>query len=211
MNLSVDAAIRVFGDVAVNMCKEEIVQLFMERQALRPVKWDELSTEQKRNAVRSHMFLKEKYEDDRFVKMKACLVVDGRMQDRTVYLDYLLPNAKTRSVMTCLKIAAMKNWDLLKLDVGGAFLCAHIDADAEVLMFLDKGVANMCIDAMLHLKEYLRDDGKLFVKVDKAMYGLIQSANLLYRELSGHVMKNGFKNASWTIAYLLNEQARVGT
>jgi hypothetical protein len=59
------------------------------------------------------MFLKEKFEDGKFIKMKARLVADGRMQDRTVYTDFSSPTAKTRSVRTCLKLAAVEDWDLL--------------------------------------------------------------------------------------------------
>ena len=36
-------------------------------------------------------------------------------------------------------------------------------------------------------------DGKLVVKVSKAMYGLIQSAKLWYKELSGYFSSKGFK------------------
>jgi len=193
MNLSIGAAIRGFGDVALNACKEELLQLFVEKGELTPVKWEDLNDEQKKNAVRSHMFLKEKHEDGKFIKMKARLVEDGRMQDREVYNDYSSPTAKTRSIMTCLKLAAVKNWDLLELDVGGAFLCAPIDEGAEVFMFLDKGMTEMCVDCMPQYKEFVREDGKLFVRVDKAMYGLIQSAKLWYKELTGHLMKHGFK------------------
>jgi hypothetical protein len=121
MNLSVGAAVRGFGDVAKDAVKEESTQLFIHKKALEPVRWDDLNQEQRKRAVRSHMFLKERYEDGSFVKMKARLVADGRMQDRTVYTDYWSPTAKTRSIMTCLKLAALKDWDMLKLDVGGAF------------------------------------------------------------------------------------------
>ena len=58
------------------------------------------------------------------------------MQDCTVYSDHSSPTAKTKSVMTCLKLAARHNWDLLKLDVGGAFLCANMDESEEVFMVL---------------------------------------------------------------------------
>jgi hypothetical protein len=48
--------------------------------------------------------LREKYEDGFFVKMKAQLVADGR----NIYNDYSSPTAKTKLVMTCLKLAAVK-------------------------------------------------------------------------------------------------------
>jgi len=70
MNLSVGAAIRNFGDAARSACKAELLQLFREKGALVPVAWESLTEEQKKKAVRSHMFLKEKYEDGKFVKLK---------------------------------------------------------------------------------------------------------------------------------------------
>jgi len=88
------------------------------------------------------------------------------VQDRTIYMYYSFPTAKTRSVMTCLKLAAVQGWDLLKADVGGAFLCASIDESEEVYMILEEAL-------MPELAKYIRNDGKLAVKVEKAMYGLI--------------------------------------
>jgi len=148
LNLSVGAAIRNFGDSAREACKAELLQLFKEKKALTPVKWDSLTPEQCKKVVRSHMFLREKYEDGRFVKLKGRIVADGRMQDRSVYTDYSSPTAKTRSVMTCLKLAAVQSWDLLKVDVGGAFLCASIDETEEVFMIIDETLTEMAKEHM---------------------------------------------------------------
>jgi hypothetical protein len=112
MNLSVGAAIRNFGNTAKTACKDELVQLFKEKKAIAPVKWDNLTEDQKKKVVHSHMFLREKYEDGKFVKMKG---------------------------------------------------------------------------------KFIHMDGKLIVKVEKAMYGLIQSAKLWYKELSRFLEENGFK------------------
>jgi len=112
--------------------------------------------------------------------MKARLVADGRMQDRTVYADFYSPTAKTRLIMTCLKLAAVKNWELMKVDVGGAFLWMDIDDEEEVYMFLDGSMPRMSTECMPELEEYMIDDGRLVVRVDKAMYRLIQSAKLWY-------------------------------
>jgi len=195
LNLSVGAAIKTFGNVAEEAVTTELVQLFREKKALVPVHKASLSEDQKKNLVRSHMFVTEKFEDGKFVKMKGRVVADGRMQDRTVYTNYSAPTAKTRSVMTCLKLAAVKGWDLLKLDVGGAFLCAPI-GEEEVYMILDKDLANKVVTSMPEYSEYLGDDGKLVVRVDKAMYGLIQSAKLWYDELTRLLMSKGFKRST---------------
>jgi len=71
MNLSVGAVIRNFGNDARNACKDELLQLFKEKNALVPVKWESLTQAQKGKVVRSHMFLREKYEDGIFVKLKG--------------------------------------------------------------------------------------------------------------------------------------------
>jgi hypothetical protein len=75
--------------------------------------------------------------------MKAWLVADGRTQDRTVYTDFSSPTVKTRSIMTCSKLAVVEGWDLLKVDIGGAFLCADMDEGEEVFMFLDDVMSEM--------------------------------------------------------------------
>jgi len=193
MNLSVGAAIRNFGDTARYACKDELIQLFKEKKALVPVKWENLIDDQKKKVVRSHMFLREKYEDGKLIKLKGRIVADGRMQDRTIYTDFSSPTAKTRSVMTCLKLAAVQGWDLLKVDVGGAFLCASIDDEEEVYMQIDEGLSTMAQEWMPELAEFVRMDGKLIVKVEKAMYVLIQSAKLWYKKLSRFLEASGFK------------------
>lgn len=131
------------------------------------MKWETLSKVEKKKAVHLHMFLKEKFKDGKFVKMQVRLVADGKMQDRTIYTDFSSPTAKMSSVMTCLKLAAVEKWDLLKLAVSGAFLCADMGEDEEVFMFLDNTMSSMSTEWMPHLKEFLRPDGRLTVKVDK--------------------------------------------
>jgi hypothetical protein len=193
MNLSLGAVICNFGDEARKACKAELKQLFEDKGVLKAVQWRDLTAEQRESVIRSHMFLKEKHEDGRFVKLKGRMVADGHMQDKTVYSDYSSPTAKTRSVMTCLKLAAIKDWDLLKLDIAGAFLCAPIDDKQEVFMSLGAELAEKAVECMPYLGEYLDQQGRLVVKVDKAMYGLIQSANLWYKELTRHLMSHGFQ------------------
>jgi hypothetical protein len=87
MNLSLGAAICNFGDTARDACRAELLQLFKEKKALCPIKNSELTDAQRRNIIQSHMFLKEKYEDGHFVKMKGRIVADGHMQDRNIYSD----------------------------------------------------------------------------------------------------------------------------
>jgi hypothetical protein len=88
LNLSVGASIQNFGNVAREAVTAELVQLFKEKRALTPVRIQDLTESQRKNIIRLHMFITEKYKDGKFVKMKGWVVADGRMQDRKVYSDY---------------------------------------------------------------------------------------------------------------------------
>ena len=46
---------------------------------------------------------------------------------------------------------------------------------------------------MPELKEYVARNGKLYVILEKALYGLVQSAKLWYEALSTFLQKQGFK------------------
>jgi hypothetical protein len=51
MNLSVSAALNQFGEVDSDACKHELVQLFVKKKVLEPVKWEDLMKEQQAKAV----------------------------------------------------------------------------------------------------------------------------------------------------------------
>lgn len=128
-----------------------------------PVRWDMLTMKQRKQIVKSCMFLKEKFEDGSFAKLKARLVADGRTQDRSLYSDYSSPTAKTRSVITCLKLAAVKKWECMKVDIGGAFLCAKINENEEVFLQLDQKMTELAVGFMPELEEWVQwEDQTLF-------------------------------------------------
>jgi len=88
-NLRVKLALERFGKVAYDAIKDELVQLFFTKGALKP---QLLRDYQKSNLhipiLRSHMFLREKYDAmGVFEKMKARLVADGSAQDKTEFND----------------------------------------------------------------------------------------------------------------------------
>jgi hypothetical protein len=193
MNISVKRGLAERGKVALDACRKELVQMFKEKEVLHPVMWHNLSAEQKQNITKSHMFLKDKFDAmGDFEKMKARLVGDGRTQDRTVYQNTYSPTAAVRSLMTMLKIAAVEERLMMKVDIAGAYLCADIDDKEEVLLELDRELARLAVHFMPELKPYLRADGKLICQVTKALYGLIQAALLWYKRLTKKLKEEGF-------------------
>jgi len=106
-------------------------------------------------------------------------------------LPYKLSKERLKDLVTY-AVSRMNLQSTVALN-NGAFLCADMDETEEVYMFLDNMMSEMCVEWMPKLKDYLRYDGKLTVKVDKAMYRLIQSTKLWYNELTSSLEEEGFK------------------
>ena len=130
-NLSVKVALEEFGKKAYTAIRDELTQLFITKRALKALSWKEINVKAKEmSVVASHMFLREKFDSNgNFEKMKARLVADGRMQDKTDFKieDISSPTAKLESIINVLKIVVEEDRHTLVIDVGGAYLNAKID------------------------------------------------------------------------------------
>jgi len=138
------------------------------------------------------MFLKPKFSAAGvFEKLKATLVGDGRCQG-----DYLgdgsAPTAILESIFAVLKISCVEKRKVRMWDVGTTFLNAPIDDEDEIHMFLERDIVDMVVTWFPELSPYQTEDGRMVVKLTKALYGLVQSAMLWYRTIAGFLTKNGF-------------------
>ena len=178
-NLSIKVATERFGEKAFEAIKDELVQLIVDKEALKPMDWKKCKHlfDQGKIAsiLMSHMFLKEKLDGAGvFEKLKARLVGDGRLQARDE--DYSSPTARVESIFNSLKITVEECRKLLVLDIGGAYLNAKMNE--EVYMWLSKEVTEILVKIYPKYKAYVDERGRLLVKIEKALYGLIQSAKL---------------------------------
>jgi histone deacetylase 1/2 len=139
------------------------------------------------------MFLKEKFDAfGIFEKLKGRLVGDGRMQDRRVYKGLKSPTAAIERIIACLIVGCLRGMRFAKLDIGGAYLNALLDVGDEIFMEISKEIADILVEALPELEEYRTDDGKLIVRILKALYGLVQSAALWYKTLTTFLKSLGF-------------------
>ena len=125
------------------------------------------------------MFLREKYDAiGTFEKMKARLIADGSTQDKEEFEDDEIssPTASLESKFNMLKLVAVEKRHLLVLDVGEAYLNAKIDR-AEY-MCIQPELVNILVNICPGHKKFRDSNGKMLVQIDKAMYGLVQSARL---------------------------------
>ncbi len=138
------------------------------------------------------MFLKKK--QDKLVK--ACMCAGGHKQrgDWTKQQS-ASPTIATELVFITTVIDAYKGLDVACFDIPGAFLHANLDKD--ITMVLKGRLAELMVQvAPILYRKYISVDRKgtaiLYVKMQKAMYGLLRSALLFYRTLIADLESNGF-------------------
>ena len=193
LNISVKEALRSRGDVAQRVITKELKQM-MDKKVWTPVQITSLTSTEKGAIIRSQMFLKEKYlPTGEFEKLKARLVAGGNQQDRDLYDDLSSPTVSTSVVMTVFAIAAHENRKATVVDIGGAFLNAKMDTGINVHMRLDSTMSRMMCDIDIEHAKYLDKKGCIVVRLEKALYGCVESSALWYANISRCLLEGGFE------------------
>jgi hypothetical protein len=149
----------------------------VKKGALVPILREDLTASERKGIIRSSMFLKAKFSaQGTFEKVKARLVADGSQQDRELYPDNNSPTVAVLHVFSMLLVAAKEGRHVMKLDIGGAYLNAEMVGES-VIMEINKEITGIIRDVLPEVAPYIRE-GKLLVRLNKALYGCIQSAKL---------------------------------
>ena len=188
-NLSLREAIDTRGaEVANKAALSELNQL-IEKGCLMPV--DKLIVKKlkakKQLILPSKLFLKDKYRPDgAFDKFKARLVAGGHRQNHDDYENTSSPTVATSSVLMVAAISAKRGNARMTTDVPSAYPNAHMRTDMPmVYMKLDRAVTKLIVDNHRNWSRYVLSDGSCVVKIERALYGLIESAKLWYEEFTG--------------------------
>ncbi len=139
------------------------------------------------------MFLKEKQDKS----VKACMCANRRKQrgDWTKQ-ESTSPTVATEFVFVTAVVNAHEGRDVACFDIPGAFL--HADSDEDITMVLKGRLVELMVQVAPNLyRKYITFDRKgtaiLYVKVQKAMHGLLRSALLFYKKLVADLERAGFK------------------
>jgi len=191
-HMSVKRGLSEYGEAARTAVCDELKQLFIAKKAMHPVMRDDLSQDQRKKIIKSFMFLKAKFDGmGVFEKIKARLVANGSQQDLRPKIETASPTVAMDSVMMCLSIAAKEGRSVATADIGGAYLNADMD-DEEVLMELEPALIEVVRTFLPNVDPFVDGRGKMVVKLDKALYGCVQSALLWYQTLAEHLTSLGF-------------------
>ncbi len=171
---------------------KELTQMH-DMHVFRPVNRDTLTKEENAKALTPLIFLKEKR--DKSVKARMC--TDGHKQrgDWTKQ-ESTSPTVAMELVFVTAVIDVHEGWDVATFDIPGAFL--HANSDEDITMILKGILAELMVQVAPNLyRKYITVDRKgsaiLYVKMQKAMYGLLRSALLFYRKLVADLESAGFK------------------
>ena len=75
-------------------------------------------------------------------------------------------------------ISAKEGREIATLDIGNAFVKADMKGEEEVLVALDKLSTAILIKIDSSYEKFVNRNGEIVVKLNKALYGCVQSARL---------------------------------
>ena len=203
-NLSVKKSIRQYGRMTIDSVVKEFANLFREKKVLKPVLRKHLTQEQRKKLLRSHMFLKLKKDTKGNIKkMKSRLVGDGRTQDKEFYSNLKSPTADIESVFMVFELALRSTQGATKVDFSAAYLNAEIEDGDHIYMWLTRELTDILVIYFGELKPFVNQDGRLIVKILRALYGLVQSAALWFAMIYGYLTSLGFES-NWVSVCILN-------
>ncbi len=156
---------------------KELTQMH-DMDVFRPVMRDALTWDKRKKALASLRFLKEKR--DQLVRAQMCADGRGQRGDWSKQ-DTTSPTVLIESVFITVVNDVHEGQDVACFDILGAFL--HADLDEDIIMILKGRLAKLMVQVAPNLyRKYISVDRKgkanLYVKMQKAIYGLLRSALL---------------------------------
>ena len=183
--MSAKRGLQQFGEAGADAIKKELEQLVY-RKVMQGRSVGQLTTAQKKAALRYLMFLKQK----RCGRIKGRGCADGRKQ--RLWKSKEETSSPTISVealfITCL-IDAKEGRDIATCDVPSAFM--HADIDEVIHLCLDGEIAELLLKVDPSYAKYAtKEKGKtvIFTELSKALYGTLQAALLFWKNLTSFLV-----------------------
>ena len=187
---NLNAGLRKFGDRGETAVTKELHQ-FNGYDVFEPLYADSLTDNEKSNALASLIFFKEKRNGD--VNTRSC--ANRSVQRKHVAKDEAAsPTVGLELVFVTATIYAREKREVVTIDIPGAFL--HATNKDYVIMRMNGTLAELMAktDPKLYRKYLSNEKGKkvLYLRLKKALYGMMKSALLFYKKLVSELIGMGF-------------------
>ncbi len=179
------------GEEGENAVIKEIKNI-IDHGSWKPIKADDLTHQQKREAITSFIFGKRKLTG----QLKGRLVKNGaQQQKREEYKNLFSPTSNPMTTMAHLAVASYeKRKFLFSADFPGAYL--KVDREKHEMpdeyTRLTGRLAQIVIKASPDFAKYMTPQGAIYCKIMRSVYGLIESAALWFRQLRDLLVNEGF-------------------
>eukprot|EP01040_Poterioochromonas_malhamensis_P013796 gene13796-15214_t len=182
---SIESTIKRHAEETVKAVYDEMNQM-VNKEVFTPID----SNVYIKDVIHSFMFMKEKFKSNgEFDKIKARLAAGGNEQSMSV-MSTSSPTVSLQAIFMTAAIAAKEKRKIASCDVPGAYLNASMIGN--VYMRLDEFTAAILCKIKPEYINYLRSNGTMIVKLDKALYGCVESAKLWYDTFANTVRSYGF-------------------
>ena len=144
--------------------------------------------------LHSKTFLKKKYLPNKvFEKLKSRLVIRGDMQFRHPWKsNNKAPTVAQASVNMTISISVHDDNDIESIDITGAYLRAHIPPEDREIVLLGKEETKILISIYPEFEKYVLSNGTMLLSIDRAMYGMIESAFYWYTDITSTLISDGY-------------------
>ena len=197
---SLSRDIEKYGHEGVLAAKREITQI-LDTNSLEPTPEEQITKEEKAKSLHCKLFIQQKRDG----RTKARFVggTGASSQDKTLYPDLSSPTVRFESIMLLLKGAASKGEKVAVADIPGAYLHAEfvdlsLDSNKKGLgrRFIKAGgkLAQLMAETDVGCAKAMNKKGVIYLRLRKALYGLIESAKLWHAEITNTMLENDFYN-----------------
>ena len=185
--LTIKAAMKLWGDEALKASEKEMKQLHWQR-SFQPVRWIDLTEEQRKTMLESHIFLQKK----RTGEVKARMVAGGNRQRGYIDKeDATSPTVTTKSVILSCIIDAREEREVAVIDIPNAFVQTVIEDDEKdkfIVQLRGEVVDILCNLAPEVYRDYMvidrRGNKQLLVKCLNALCGSMVASLLYYKKFT---------------------------
>ena len=192
-NMSINKALKSFTEEEVNNSVLKEIDNIKKYNTWTHVTPEQVYHDQKNeNAciIPSLIFLKAKYKNGVFEKLKSRICAGGHKQTEDSFTKMPSGTIDFSTLMIILSMNKLKKSDIYTTDIPSAYL--NSDLKELIYMRLTKELSNIFINNDNNLKNYLDENGCLYVKLNKSLYGLKQSGYNWNKKFSDFLIDLGF-------------------
>ena len=134
-------------------------------------------------------------------KVKERVVAGGNQQDKSIYTlnETSSPTVSTVAVLVTMAIAAHEGRQVMTIEVETAYLNAKMIEDKPVYMQIGPLVTAILAQLDEKFEKYQDSKEAIIVKLNKALYGCVESAVLWYKDLRATLEADGYKVNSYDL------------